>query len=173
MIRTLKITALFAVITFTIAAHTTRMVDAAPGQIAPDFELTATDIKTDDSTSPSRSFYISDLKGEYVLVNFWSTTDAASRVAAGSYDQLMKDNDFGGRLNLLNLNFDDNEALFEAIVRQDGLDTAMQYHLQGEAADRIAKSYHLDEGFRALLLDPSGKIIAVNPTPTDVTSLVI
>lgn len=99
MIRTLKITALFAVITLTLAAHTSRMVDAAPGQIAPDIELKASTETTDDSTTPA-SFFISDLKGEYVLINFWSTTDAASRVAAGTYDQLMKTNDFGGRLNL-------------------------------------------------------------------------
>lgn len=171
MIRTLKISALFAVITLTLAANTSRMVDAAPGQIAPDFELTASLNQTDDSTSPS--FFISDLKGEYVLVNFWSTTDAASRVAAGTYDQLMKTNDFGGRLNLLNLNLDANEALFDAVVRQDGLDTAMQYHLDGEAAKELTKLYHLDEGLRALLIDPSGKIVAVNPTAADLSNLEI
>lgn len=170
MIRTLKITALFAVITLTLAAHTTRMVDAAPGQIAPDFELSTSADSTDDSTP--RSFFISDLKGEYVLVNFWSTTNAASRVAAGTYDQLMKDNDFGGRLNLLNLNFDGNAALFDAIVRQDGLDTTMQYHLAGEAAQEIAETYHLDQGYRAILIDPNGKIVAVNPTPADIATIV-
>lgn len=170
MIRTLKITALFAVITLTLAAHTSRMVDAAPGQIAPDIELKASTETTDDSTASS--FFISDLKGEYVLINFWSTTDAASRVAAGTYDQLMKTNDFGGRLNLLNLNFDGNAALFDAVVRQDGLDTAMQYHLSGEAADEVAKTYHLDQGYRAILIDPNGKIVAVNPTPTDIATLV-
>ncbi|MBP3890146.1 MAG: thioredoxin family protein [Muribaculaceae bacterium] len=169
MIRTLKITALFAVITLTLAAHTSRMVDAAPGQIAPDIELKATTETTEDSTTPD-SFFISDLKGEYVLINFWSTTDAASRVAAGTYDQLMKTNDFGGRLNLLNLNFDGNAALFDAVVRQDGLDTAMQYHLSGEAADEVAKTYHLDQGYRAILIDPNGKIVAVNPTPADITT---
>lgn len=170
MIRTLKITALFAVITLTLAAHTSRMVDAAPGQIAPDIELKASTETTDDSTTSS--FFISDLKGEYVLINFWSTTDAASRVAAGTYDQLMKTNDFGGRLNLLNLNFDGNAALFDAVVRQDGLDTAMQYRLSGEAADEVAKTYHLDQGYRAILIDPNGKIVAVNPTPADITTLV-
>ncbi len=171
MIRTLKITALFAVITLTLAAHTSRMVDAAPGQIAPDIEPKASTETTDDSTTPA-SFFISDLKGEYVLINFWSTTDAASRVAAGTYDQLMKTNDFGGRLNLLNLNFDGNAALFDAVVRQDGLDTAMQYHLSGEAADEVARTYHLDQGYRAILIDPNGKIVAVNPTPADITTLV-
>lgn len=171
MIRTLKITALFAVITLTLAAHTSRMVDAAPGQIAPDFELTSSSSLGEGSTP--RTFFISDLKGEYILVNFWSTTDAASRVAAGTYDQLMKSNDFGGRLNLLNINFDANQALFDAIIRQDGLDDTMQYHVNGEAAQELMKTYHLDEGYRALLIDPNGKIVAVNPTPDEISALEI
>ena len=76
MKKTMTVIALFAVLLITVSAHSGRVYDAAEGYKAPAFTLS----KSDSTVS------LADLKGRYVLLTFWASSDAASRVSSGNYN---------------------------------------------------------------------------------------
>ncbi len=106
---------------------------------------------------------LSDLKGKYVLVNFWDSHNAVSRIAAGEYDRFFRDNKHKN-IQLLSVNTDDNLKLFNEIVRNDGLDSLTQFHIRNVKAHGISPGYHPEGGYSSYLINPAGKIIAVNPS---------
>ena len=110
------------------------------------------------------------LRGEYVLVNFWSSTDAASRRAAYMYTAWQRRHP-GSDLQVIGVNFDDSEGLFREIVRLDSLEPAQQYHAAGDTARAITDNYGLAEGYGSVLIDPEGKIVAYNPTENDLDAI--
>ena len=79
-----------------------------------------------EATNTSSHLSTSDLKGKYVLVNFWDSHNAVSRIAAGEYDRYYRTHR-NNNLRLLSVNTDDNRRLFDEIVRRDGLDTLTQF----------------------------------------------
>lgn len=101
-------------------------------------------------------------RGHYVLLNFWCSTDAPSREAANIYTAWLRQHP--GTVDLVSVNLDDSQPLFDQIVRQDRLIPDTQYHADGDMARAIINSYQLDQGLGSMLIDPNGKIIAHNPT---------
>ena len=132
-----------------------RLESTAPGLSGPPRLLEAANSSTQLSTS--------DLKGKYVLVNFWDSHNAVSRIAAGEYDRYFRAHKRPD-LRLLSVNTDDNRRLFDEIVRRDGLDSLTQFHIADIKARGISPGYHPEGGYSSYLLNPSGKIVAVNPT---------
>ena len=114
---------------------------------------------------------IKDLKGQYVLVNFWDSRNAVSRIAAGEYDRYYKTHPQSG-LKLLSVNTDMNPKLFNEIIRTDGLDSLTQFHIRDIKARGLTPGYHPEGGYSSYLLNPSGKIIAVNPSVQSVQRIV-
>ena len=106
---------------------------------------------------------VSELRGHYVLVNFWDSSNAMSRIAAGEYDRFFRTHARRG-LDLLSVNTDNNRRLFNEIVRKDGLDSLTQCHIADVKARGITPDFHPEDGYSSYLLNPSGKIVAVNPT---------
>lgn len=122
-----------------------------------------------EMSNGSTSLSVSDLRGKYVLVNFWDSHNAVSRIAAGEYDRYFRAHPRSG-LRLLSVNTDDNRRLFNEIVRRDGLDSLTQFHIADVKARGITPGYHPEGGYSSYLLNPSGKIVAVNPTVQTVNS---
>ena len=118
-----------------------------------------------ESVSPAdgEALSMSDLRGRYVLVNFWDSSNAMSRIAAGEYDRFFRSHP-RRNLSLLSVNTDNNRTLFNEIVRKDGLDSLTQYHIADVKARGITPDYHPEDGYSSYLLKPACKIIAVNPT---------
>lgn len=115
-------------------------------------------------TAPSGTdLSMKDLRGRYVLVNFWDSSNAMSRIAAGEYDRFFRSHPRRD-LSLLSVNTDSNRRLFDEIVRKDGLDSLTQYHIADVKARGITPDYHPEDGYSSYLLNPSGKVVAVNPT---------
>ena len=132
----------------------------ALGRKAPDFY----------ATNQNSSVSAASLKGNYTVLNFWSSTDAPSREAANVYTAWKRqhpEND----LRLVSVNFDKNADLFREIVRMDSLVPSQQYHVAGDTAKAIIDNYGLREGFGSLLIDPSGKIIAHTPSPESLSAI--
>lgn len=103
------------------------------------------------------------LKGEYVILNFWSSTDAPSRRDANLYTAWLRRNP-DADVRLVGVNFDDSEGLFREIVRRDSLVAADQYYVRGDTAQAIIRNYGLSDGYGSVLINPEGKIVAYNPT---------
>ena len=64
---------LFAVLLFSVSANTERVYLSADGYKAPFFQVSAMD--------GSSSKNLADLRGSYVLLNFWAAKDAPSTTA--------------------------------------------------------------------------------------------
>lgn len=160
MKKTMTVIALFAVLLITVSAHTGRVYEAADGYKAPAFTLS----KSDSTLS------LADLKGRYVLLTFWASNDASSRVSAGNY------NSFAEQANeeqfcLVSVNMDNNETLYNEIVRRDNLNAKSQFHVQGDEASRLKEEYRLKNGFNSYLIDPTGQVIATNPSELTLTQV--
>lgn len=147
------IIAIFAVLLVSMSAHTERVYEAADG-------LNAPDLTVDNSHS---ALSLSDLKGKYVLVTFWASSNAQSRISAARYDDFSKSLD-EERFCLLSVNFDRSERLFREIVRRDNLSAKSQFYVSGSNAETIFENYHLGNGFQSFLINPQGKIVATNPS---------
>lgn len=115
------------------------------------------------------SVSLNDYRGKYVLLSFWSSEDAASRMLCANYARECAKN---GKAVHLGVNFDEQKALFEAIVDADGLDAKAQYNLTGKSAAKVRHDYRLEGGvLGTLLIDPMGHIAAVNPSSEMIAAL--
>lgn len=108
--------------------------------------------------------------GNYVLLNFWNSSDAESRRVANGY-RAWKRRFPNAHLRIIGINFDKSPTLFHEIVRLDSLEPSSQYHASGDTARAIINSYGLDGGYGAVLIAPDGKIIATNPSETDLDAI--
>lgn len=144
---------IFAVLLVSMSAHTERVYEAADGFKAPDLAI-------ENSYS---ALSLSSLKGKYVLVTFWASSNAQSRISAARYNDFSKSLD-EERFCLLSVNFDRSERLFREIVRRDNLSAKSQFYVSGRNAETIFENYHLRNGFQSFLIDPQGKIVATNPS---------
>lgn len=151
----MSIIALFVVLLISASAGSDRTYQAATGFSAPVFRIQSTD---------GNVLSLADFKGSYVLVSFWASTDAASRINANLYDRYVKQAPENEQVSLLSVNLDRNEHLFQEIVRRDNLDAKTQFHVHGEQASEIMKSYRQSaKNCQSFLIDPKGVIVAVDP----------
>ncbi len=102
-----------------------------------------------------------DLRSLYVLVDFWSAADAASRLKSNEYNTLgLEEN---SNVERISINFDRSRRLVEEIVSRDRLNRNSQYYVNAEHAGKIIRDFKLQDGFKSYLIGPNGRILAVNP----------
>ena len=106
---------------------------------------------------------LSDMKGRFVIVNFWTSADANSRIAANQYDSYIESVE-GEHLSLVSVNIDRNQRLFEEIKRRDGLNAKSQYYVQPGSASDLIRKFNMGNGLQSYLIDPQGTITAINPS---------
>lgn len=112
-----------------------------------------------------RSISLESMRGDYVILTFWSSSDAQSRRQANVYDAWVRTHASNG-WRTLGINFDTEPSLFAEIARRDNLDTQSQINVQGTAARKIIKDFRLENAYGSMLIGPDGRILAVNP-PTE------
>lgn len=154
MKKILSYIAFFGAIVFLVSAYSERVIKAEKGYTAPEIEM----VKND-----STDITLDKLRGKYVLVNFWDSGSALSRIAAGEYDKFSRST-ANNKFKLLSINTDDNKKLFHEIVKNDNLDSSTQFHIDEVSTKNTWKEYRLEQGFSSYLIDPQGKIVAVNPS---------
>lgn len=114
-------------------------------------------------------FDISEVSGRNVLLTFWSSDNASSRLSNMYYAALARKYD---DMVHVGVNFDSSRQMFEEILRRDNLDgDSLQFHVSGNDAARLINSYGLKHGFQSYMFDPSGRIIARNPSAENVNRL--
>lgn len=150
----MSVIAIFVVLLLTVSANTDREFHVAEGMKLPHFEVMASD---GTAVSPS------DLNGRFVIVNFWASGDAGSRITANIYDRYVESSD-EEQVCLMSVNIDDNERLFREIVRMDGLDSESQFFVKSADLSSIIKTLDMADGLKTFLIDPYGTVVAVNPT---------
>lgn len=162
----MAIIVIFAVLLGLGSAATSSAVDGTIGSQAPVFR-----VERNDS-----SVALDNMKGQWILLHFWASSDAASRIACKQYTELEQsqpaDNP-GERFHLLAVNLDRSERLFREIVRRDGLSAKSQFFIERSHAVKIMDDYHLDKGLSSFLINPEGKIVAKNPSEQQLIELAI
>lgn len=116
------------------------------------------------------SLKIADLKGKYVLVNFWDSRNAVSRIATAEYDKWSRDHS-SPRFSLVQVNTDPDTSLWQEIVAHDSFDPTTQFHLSSAEA-KGAQDFRPVDGHVSYLISPEGKVIARNPSIESLTRLV-
>ncbi len=108
-------------------------------------------------------------RGENVLVSFWTSADAQSRIDNLRYDRLSKCD--GAQFVLVSVNLDRSHSVFNSIVVVDNLDRSTHFATTHDAQQRIISNWRLDEGYHSFLLDKQGKILAIDPDEAALASV--
>ena len=132
------------------------------GDIAPDFEI--------QTMSANQSVHeLSDLKGRYVLLSFWVSYDAQSRMQNASLNNALRAS-ANNNVELVSVSFDEYKSVFEETVRKDQIVTPTCFvETEGESSG-LFKKYRLSRGFSNYLLDDNGVIIAKNISAAELSS---
>lgn len=158
------IIAFFVVLVSTVSSRSASVYHASKG-----FEVPQLTLISDADSSVTE---LGSLRGRYVIVNFWAASDASSRIAAHDFDRLAA-NLPAERLSLIQVNLDQSKRLVREIVRRDNLNASYLFTPAAEDAARVEEVFNLESGLQSYLIDPSGKVVAVNPDPALVEKLVL
>lgn len=116
--------------------------EARIGYQAPNFTVTNGDT----------TLSLQDLRGKYVKLTFWSSTNAESRIAL---QQTENDDDVVS----IAVNLDPSEGVFGEICKLDGLRSETQFHVSHASSD-ILKAWQQGEELSTFVIDPQGIIVA-------------
>ena len=100
---------------------------------------------------------LKDLKGKYVLLSFWASYDAQSRMQNATLNSAVKKS---GNVEMVSVSFDEYKSVFTETIKQDQISTTKCFvELSGQESE-LYKTYRLKKGFKNYLLDENGVIIA-------------
>ena len=132
------------------------------GDIAPDFK-----IQSMSAGQPLAE--LSDMKGKYVLLSFWASYDAQSRMQNVSLSNALRSSH---NVEMVSISFDEYQSIFKETVRKDQIVTPTCFvETKGESSG-LFKKYRLGRGFTNYLLDENGVIIAKNISAADLSAYV-
>ena len=135
------------------------------GDIAPDFK-----IQSMSAGQPLAE--LSDMKGKYVLLSFWASYDAHSRMQNASLSNVLRSASRNDNVEMVSVSFDEYQSIFKETVRKDQIVTPTCFvETKGESSG-IFKKYRLGRGFTNYLLDGNGVIIAKNISAADLSAYV-
>lgn len=100
-------------------------------------------------------------KGHLVLINFWASYDANSRIENIKFANLMKNNN---GFVVISVSLDSYQSVFEETVKRDGLSFVQNIHATNGFDSKLANTYKLGNDFGNLLLDAKGEVLAKNLT---------
>lgn len=158
MRKTLSFLALAVILFVSISAHTSRVIAAKEGYTVPALTIA----KGDGEVS------VSDFKGKYLLLTFWASTDAQSRIRCKEYESITGK---CAKVESLSINLDRNSRLFNEIVDNDNLNPASQLNLPESQIEAVIADFALNEGLNSFLIDPLGRVVAINPTAEMIASV--
>ena len=130
------------------------------GDIAPDFK-----IQSMSAGQPLAE--LSDMKGKYVLLSFWASYDAHSRMQNVSLSNALRSSH---NVEMVSISFDEYQSIFKETVRKDQIVTPTCFvETKGEYSG-LFKKYRLGRGFTNYLLDDNGVIIAKNISAAELSA---
>ncbi len=129
------------------------------GDNAPQFSL----------VNESKSIDLKKLNGNFVLISFWASYDAESRVKNAMLNNAASKMN---NLQIVSVSFDEYRSIFDETINNDQLDKADCFiELKGNSSN-LFKSYELNKGFTNYLLDKNGNILAKNIDSKQLFSLI-
>ena len=133
------------------------------GDIAPDFK-----IQSMSAGQPLAE--LSDMKGKYVLLSFWASYDAHSRMQNASLSNVLRSASRNDNVEMVSVSFDESQSIYKETVRKDQIVTPTCFvETKGESSG-LFKKYRLGRGFTNYLLDENGVIIAKNISAAELSA---
>ena len=133
------------------------------GDIAPDFK-----IQSMSAGQPLAE--LSDMKGKYVLLSFWASYDAHSRMQNASLSNVLRSASRNENVEMVFVSFDEYQSIFKESVRKDQIVTPTCFvETKGESSG-LFKKYRLGRGFTNYILDENGVIIAKNISAAELSA---
>ena len=133
------------------------------GDIAPDFK-----IQSMSAGQPLAE--LSDMKGKYVLLSFWASYDAHSRMQNASLSNVLRSASRNENVEMVSVSVDEYQSIFKETVRKDQIVTPTCFvETKGESSG-LFKKYRLGRGFTNYLLDENGVIIAKNISAAELSA---
>lgn len=160
MNKTLLAIAVLALLTLLTSAYYSAPADSRIGYKAPALVLG----EDNNGLSPLQQRH-----GENILLTFWSSADAQSRLDNRRYDRLSRQQ--GMRYFHVSVNLDRSSSVFNTVVALDSLDRSAHYMASLDAQEAVIKGWRLEQGFHSFLLDGEGKIVAIDPDESTLRAL--
>lgn len=145
---------LLTIVTLVLLTLFTSAYYATPADSRVGYKAPALVLDSDNELSPLRQH-----RGESVLLTFWSSADADSRLDNMRYDRLSRDAAYVH----VSVNLDRSASVFNSIVNIDSLNRLTHYGTSAEMHDAIIQSWRLESGYHSFLIDREGVIVAVDP----------
>ena len=131
------------------------------GDVAPDFRIETT-------SDVQHNLDLTDLKGKYVLLSFWASYDAQSRMQNASLSNALRST--SQDMEMVSVSFDEYQSVFKETIRKDQIVTPTCFvETKGESSG-LFKKYRLNRGFTNYLLDGNGVIIAKNISAAELSA---
>ena len=132
------------------------------GDMAPDFKIQTMSAEQSQTE-------LSDLRGKYVLLSFWASYDAQSRMQNASLSNALRST-ARNNVKMVSVSFDEYQSIFEETIRKDQIVTPTCFvETKGEYSG-LFKKYRLGRGFTNYLLDDNGVIIAKNISAAELSA---
>ena len=110
---------------------------------------------------------LKDLRGKYVLLSFWASYDALSRMQNATLNHAVAQAD---NVEMVSVSFDEYKSIFNETIKKDQISTSNCFvELAGVSSD-LYQTYRLKRGFKNFLLDENGVIVAKDITVSELSS---
>lgn len=110
---------------------------------------------------------LKDLRGKYVLLSFWASYDAESRMNNAILNNVAGKAD---NIEMVSVSFDDYKSIFNETIKRDRISTPNCFVELSGTRSEIYKTYRLHKGFKNYLLDENGVIVAKDVTASELLS---
>ena len=151
MNKTLLTIAVLGLLTLLTSAYYSAPADSRIGYKAPSLVLDG-----NNGLSPLQQHL-----GENVLLTFWTSSDADSRLDNMRYDRISRDDAM--HFIHVSVNLDRSASVFNSVVTIDDLNRSTQLTSSLDEQEGIINRWRLDDGFHSFLIDRQGTIEAVDP----------
>ena len=128
----------------------------------------ARDFRIETTSDVQHNLDLTDLKGKYVLLSFWASYDAQSRMQNASLSNALRST--SQDVEMVSVSFDEYQSVFKETIRKDQIVTPTCFvETKGESSG-LFKKYRLNRGFTNYLLDGNGVIIAKNISAAELSA---
>ena len=131
------------------------------GDVAPNFSA---------MSDKQQEMELSHLRGRCVLLSFWASYDAASRLSNARLSNVLRSHGQENEMEMFSVSLDEYESIFKETVRNDQLIGACSWAGSHGETSNVYKKYRLGRGFTNYLLNEDGVIIAKNLTAEELSA---
>ena len=115
-------------------------------------------------------------KGQLVLINFWASHNASSRIENIKFASLMNNYRYSKFENakgfvVISVSLDTYPSVFDETVKRDGLSITQNINATKGFDSKLAHNYKLGNEFGNLLLDAKGEVLAKNLSANELKEL--